>query len=190
MSEQFDFKKYFSLALLLFFMSAFMGYIFASENQELAKEKIKEIISEFKKIKEFSPLFLFIFIFLNNSIKSLVAALLGIAFGLVPFYFVTVNGFIVGLAVSLKSKEIGLGKTLLYLIPHGLLEIPAILLASSYGFWLGALLIRKIVKKDVNLKMSVKTVVINCVKIVFPILLVAALIEVYLTPLIVSLFAH
>ena len=187
MVERFDLKRYFSLALLLFVFSSFAGYIFATENQELAKEKIKEIFSEFKKIKDFSPFFLFIFIFLNNFVKSLFAAILGIAFGLVPFYFITINGFIVGLAVNLKAEEVGLVKTLAYLVPHGLLEIPAILLASSYGLWLGALLVKKLLKKDVSLKNGIKYVFINCIRIVLPILLIAALVEVYLTPILASL---
>jgi len=181
-----EIRKYFFLMFVVFVFSSFLGYVFASENKEIAQEMIKKIISEFSIIKELSPMLLFAFIFINNSLKSLFTAILGLAFGFVPFCFVVSNGFIVGLALALKAKETGLINALLYIIPHGLLEIPAILLASSYGLWLGVVVIRKIRKKKVNLKESVKYVLINFVKIIFPILLIAAFIEVYLTPTIAS----
>ena len=44
------------------------------------------------------------------------------------------NGFILGSAVRTTLTQIGLTKTLLLILPHGIFEIPGLIIAGSAGF--------------------------------------------------------
>ncbi|QYR22214.1 stage II sporulation protein M [Paenibacillus sp. sptzw28] len=102
-----------------------------------------------------STLWFIVFIFFNNAIKAILVMYLGSLLGIVPFIFLTINGMMIGYLVSKASEQ---GGGVLYtlivkgLLPHGILEIPAIIIACAYGFrfgkimlqGLGALFVRKI----------------------------------------------
>ncbi len=182
--------RYFLLLAAIFMLSCVIGFYHAAANPELAKEKIESFFAGFKVIKQAHPLYIFLFIFLNNSLKALAATAAGFFFGLFPLSFVFLNGYLVGLVVYVKGLEIGFDRVLLYLIPHGIIEIPAILLASSYGLWLGNQFYLKLFK-DGNIPMGqlFMEAVKKCLKIVFPMLLIAAAIETFITPLVASYFA-
>lgn len=83
-------------------------------------------------------------IFLNNAIKSILIIFLGAFFGLYPIFFLVVNGMVIGFVIQLTAE----GNTTLSvsemifkgLLPHGILEIPALLIAGAYGLRLGRLL--------------------------------------------------
>ncbi|KAA8995923.1 stage II sporulation protein M [Paenibacillus spiritus] len=81
----------------------------------------------------------FIFIFLNNSIKSVVILYLGALFGILPALFLVINGGVIGYLVHRASLQ---GADLFDLIvkgllPHGVIEIPALLIACAYGIHFG-----------------------------------------------------
>jgi len=85
-----------------------------------------------------------IFIFFNNAIKSVMVIFLGAFFGIFPVFFLAINGMLIGyilklsidgqMAISLFDLVV---KTLL---PHGILEIPALIIVAAYGLRLGRLL--------------------------------------------------
>jgi|Deesub1362A_J573_1020465.scaffolds.fasta_scaffold00127_46 stage II sporulation protein M len=176
---------YFLFLGILFILSSFGGYYHAQYNPDLAKENVKMISEDFSIIKDFNPLLIFAFIFLNNSLKALIATATGFFFGIFPIFFIVFNGYIIGMVIFVAGMEMGVYKVLLYLIPHGILEIPAILLACSYGLWVGNLFYRNVVKnQEIPIKRAIIEAVLKCLRIVFPVLLLAALIETFVTPFI------
>jgi stage II sporulation protein M len=90
-----------------------------------------------------STLWFIVFIFFNNAIKAILVMYLGALLGIVPFIFLTINGMMIGYLVS-KAAEQGGGVlyTLIVkgLLPHGILEIPAIIIACAYGFRFGKMM--------------------------------------------------
>lgn len=83
-----------------------------------------------------------IFIFLNNAIKSVLIIYMGSLFGIVPMFFLVFNGMIIGFLlqrVAAENGADGLLATFVGLFPHGIIEIPAIVIASAYGMKFGAL---------------------------------------------------
>jgi len=80
-------------------------------------------------------------IFLNNAIKAVVVIFTGALFGLLPVFFLVINGMIIGYILQQTAmSESGITVFELIfkgLLPHGILEIPAILIASAYGLRLG-----------------------------------------------------
>ncbi|MFD2881019.1 stage II sporulation protein M [Paenibacillus rhizoplanae] len=87
-----------------------------------------------------SGAFFRIHFFLNNSIKSVVIIYLGALFGLLPAFFLLINGAVIGYLIHLSAIQ---GQDLFTLIvkgllPHGIIEIPAIIIACAFGLKFGS----------------------------------------------------
>jgi stage II sporulation protein M len=87
-----------------------------------------------------------VFIFLNNAIKSILVMYLGALFGILPFFFLVVNGMLIGYLLKTSAELHGGGfvAELVFkgLLPHGILEIPAIIIACAYGMRFGVLVLK------------------------------------------------
>ena len=173
----------------LFFVAVYMGYTWAGMYPESAKAILDEFTSSFEFIKNIPHYLIFVIIFVNNSVKALISLVLGILFGLVPIFFVFINGFLIGVVLNVKGAEMGLSKVVVMLLPHGILEIPAVILACSYGLWLGFRVLDRVRGKNVNLAHCLKRAFESYLRIVLPTLLIAALIETYVTPLVAYMFS-
>lgn len=74
------------------------------------------------------------------------------------------------------------------IVPHGIFEIPAICLAVAAGLNLSRELSNKIIGKDISFKNTVKQTIRIFILYIAPMTVIAALIEAYITPAIMSLF--
>ena len=86
----------------------------------------------------------FLFIFLNNSIKGVMIIFLGAIFGILPVFFLLVNGMVIGYLLHISMLQ---GENLTELIfkgllPHGIIEIPVILIACGFGLRFGGLVLK------------------------------------------------
>ena len=127
------------------------------------------------------------FIFVNNALKSFVFMILGLALGTLPAFFLVVNGGVIGLVINITSIAIGPSFIFAALVPHGILEIPALLYASALGFKVGGQVWRLIGKKSSFVKESLTIGVKSFLRVVLPTLLLAALIEAFVTPEVIAL---
>lgn len=80
------------------------------------------------------------FIFVNNTVKTITVMYLGLLMGIIPVLFLLINGMVVGYLLSiLDGQGLPVGELIVKgLLPHGILEIPAILVACGYGLKMGA----------------------------------------------------
>jgi stage II sporulation protein M len=63
-------------------------------------------------------------------------------------------------------------------LPHGIIEIPALLFAASYGLWLGVTAVRRLRGKESTLlRFHIEHAFRRYFAVVFPLLIVAAAIE-------------
>ena len=76
------------------------------------------------------PWKMFFVILLNNSAKSFAILLSGILFGLVPLVAVATNGYVLGVAYLFASGKVGYVQAAKAVLPHGVLEIPAVIIRS------------------------------------------------------------
>jgi len=179
-------KLFFTL-LSIFFIALVMGYQFASSNPQAGERFVDQLFEGFKFIDFSNPLEVFGIIFLNNALKSLVSLLSGFFFGIFPLFFILINGYMIGIVVFVKGSEVGFETILLTLLPHGILEIPAVVLASAYGMRLGHLFYRKVFRgEQADIGSAVKFFLKKFGRIVVPILFAAAFVETFITPLLVS----
>ena len=61
----------------------------------------------------------------------------GVIIGIIPIFAMGSNGFILGVMYRHAAEVSGYSKAALKVLPHGVFEIPALLIAASYGLWLG-----------------------------------------------------
>jgi stage II sporulation protein M len=63
-------------------------------------------------------------------------------------------------------------------LPHGVVEIPALLIAASYGLWIGVMVVRRMRgKESTHLRVHIQHALRRYLVVVFPLLTVAAAIE-------------
>ena len=166
-------KNFIFLAIGIFFAFAFLGFFvkLPEEFSNMILDYLKEIIL---KTENLSSLGLIKFIFLNNLQSSFVGMVFGFVFGIVPILALIANGFVVGFVSAMAVKSAGFG-TLLYLLPHGIFELPAIFISLGLGIKFGTFIFRKNqLKKFRNFLWESLRVFIF---VVLPLLIVAGIIE-------------
>lgn len=177
-------RKEIVIITLLFLSSFYLGYYVANLYPNLAYKVFDELLSQFRFVKVLPLYLLFLFIFLNNSTKILLTMLLGVIFGIIPLLFIIINGFIIGVVLYVSSMKIGTWTSIMLIVPHGVIEIPALILGCSHGLWLGKMLIWKMRGKEVSVINCIKYSIKQYIKVIIPMLIVAALVETYVTPFI------
>lgn len=90
----------------------------------------------------------------HNIEVSLLAAGLGVTFGIGTALLLFENGLLLG-AVAVRYTQQGFGLFVTaWLLPHGAFEIPSILIAGQAGFYLARLLLRR--REDRNVRESIR----------------------------------
>jgi stage II sporulation protein M len=130
-----------------------------------------------------------VIIFLNNALKALAAIVLGIALGIPSLFFLVFNGFTLGIVASSLVADYGLAFVLAALIPHGIIEIPLIILASGLGMNIGRLSFNWLIQRGGAVKPSMNSALGIYVRWILPGLAVAAVVETFVTPLIVAIIS-
>lgn len=177
-----DINRYFGISALIFTVSIIAGYTYAA----LFPQNMGDIFTGWEPLIEWlqnaTSIEIFLLIFINNSVKSLLILVLGIGFGLIPALFLAYNGIFIGLAVYLMKESTGWTAVLIGLLPHGVIEIPAILLAAGAGMRLGDILAQTIFR---GARFDIKSEFVDAIRIfswiILPMLLIAALIEAFFT---------
>jgi len=176
-------SSYIFVIYIIFFLSLANGYLMAVGNSGEARQIVERLFAGFGFAREFTPFQLFVFIFLNNASKAFFVVLTGFFFGIIPIFFVFTNANLIGIVIAVFGAREGFLRVVLSLLPHGIFEIPAVLIASGYGLWLGVKFYRKI-RFGEPFKEAFLFSMKKYFTVVFPLLLLAAFIEAYITTLI------
>lgn len=174
-----------TIAVFAFF--ALRGYYSAENYSEMATGMLEEFRNEMSFILNAGPVAIFFIILINNSVKTFLFMLSGFLFGLPPFLLLAFNGIFLGIVANIVSKSEGWRFLLAGIIPHGIFEIPAIILSMNYGLWLGHGFYRKLrFKEPFREKLSVAIRFFS--RIILPLLIIAAIVEAFITPAILDNF--
>ncbi|GKU76669.1 stage II sporulation protein M [Paenibacillus sp. L3-i20] len=140
-------RSYIIFATMVFFAAIVIGgtntdFHSFLEGQLAGLGQIKGMVDS----SQFPTITMMIFIFFNNAIKSILIMYLGAFFGILPLFFLAVNGMIVGYLLQRIAETPGSHSVLEVifkgLLPHGIIEIPAIIIACAYGLKFGTLILR------------------------------------------------
>ena len=189
-----DFKKIAFLCALAMLAAIVLGFALGAlspETVDMALTQFMDMVEEagiMDSAGNISPFGLLT----NNWTAMLTAAL----YGFVPFLFlpllsIAVNGLLMGLlAAWYHSNGISLGLYLAGILPHGIFELPALLLSAACGVCLCRNMCRLVVSSPkrtpmVELLCDLLRVMLL---IVLPMTVAAAFIEAYVTPVVMALF--
>lgn len=180
-------RPYLTRSLILFSLGILAGLIAVYQFPTITQSVEDSLQSFVKHFRGLPNAKLAAAIFLNNSVKTLAMLLLGTFFGLVPTLFLIVNGAALAVVISLSTQSRGIGLSLLAIIPHGILELPAVFLGSAIGLMLGSTLSRKLAgHADAKLTGELSHALKFFVIVIVPLLLLAAVVETYVTAALMS----
>jgi len=130
---------------------------------------------------------LFIFIFLKNVSVVVISFVFSPVLCLVPVIALTFNGWIAGFVSKAVAQEESLVYVLSGLLPHGIFELPALIMGEAVALSFGAAVILYPFRKDGrqrvidNFKHNYRFLIAAC-----GLLLPAAIIETWVTPLLLQ----
>ena len=180
-------KPYIIFSSFIFLIAILSGYVFAQNFPEETQEIIKELEEFFSASKEMTSLQMFLFIFENNVIKLFTVVLLGIFAGLIPLLSVWGNGMILGIFAQIVSQKLSWTFLILGILPHGIIEIPVLILSAAIGIKLGKITVWRIFGGEKNLKKEFTKAIKFYILILAPLLFIAALIEAFVTPVFLNM---
>jgi stage II sporulation protein M len=177
---------YIGLSVLLFITTIFMGYAAASTDSEIASTWFQEL-EMLKWIMGLNPMLIMLIIFFKNLMSCMLSTFLGIGLGIMPLIVDTSNGFLVGVVAYKIMHAQGLLYLLAGILPHGIIELPSIFISSGLGLRLGHVLVLSIFSVRVDLSGEVRKAGHIMAWWIAPLLLLAAAIETFITPIVISL---
>jgi stage II sporulation protein M len=160
---------YLVIIIVIFFGSLLMGYASAASFPHMADNLMKEFSSRFAPLRTMSSIYILIAIFLNNTFVSLVS-----------------NGYFVGMVSYLVGQQKGFIFILLALLPHGVVELPTIFLSASIGLRLGHHMFLSLIGRPTKVRGEIKKGLKFYFTLIMPFLFIAAMIETFITPLILG----
>lgn len=177
-------RRYLAFITTLFAASIAYGYVYALLNPSDAAAVVSELAVAFEWIKDSNPLLILLIIFLNNAIKSLAAIIFGVII-IIPIGFIAFNGYILGIVFCEYARTVGHAYVAAAILPHGVIELPMVLLSAALGTRIGvAALLRIIGDAPAGAVMSeMKRSVSFYFRWILPLLFVAAVIETFVTPI-------
>ncbi len=181
--------EFYTKALTALFVIAIMfGFFVASQFPSDAIGAIDKTMKQLSFIAKLNHIEIFFIIFLNNAVKAFLMIILGTLFGVIPVLFIVLNGYTIGVVVSVMITQVGATSVLLGILPHGILEIPAILISAGYGVWLGEMFSKRLRKKS-SFRPYLKIALRKYMIIILPIIILSALIETFVTSGLLGLLA-
>jgi|SRR3989338_95073 len=172
------------IMMSIFLIGVFAGFTLPSKFKltilKSANQKFESILSD-------SNLSDFLKIFLNNSIVGLLLIVLGFTVVL-PAAMLFINGLVLGVVADLivRIGALNLSTFLLLsagLLPHGLIEIPSLIICGIFGTIIGLkLFFRNRIMPKKKFRALLMDVAKVYILVIVPALMLSAFIEVYVTP--------
>ena len=180
-------RPYLVASIILFGAGLAIGWLTVDRFPQMVEAFENSLAGFIKIFRGLPKLQLAAAIFVNNSVKTLAVILLGTLFGVIPACFLIANGAMVGMVLSLSGQVRGFSVTLLSLLPHGILELPAVFLGTAIGIMMGTFIARKLFTRSGDkIGKELGHALRFFATVILPLLLVAAFVEAYITPALAS----
>ncbi len=142
------YRRYFKIAARLLGIGFVLGFVFFTLRPDQERQALTTVLKALKDIPlDASPPVLALNLFAHNAWASFFAAAAGwIPFLCLPLFDPLLNGAVLGLLVSIARHQ-GMNVPVLVLtgiLPHGIVELPAILYVTAVGIYVSVTLGKKI----------------------------------------------
>ncbi len=182
-----NYKKWILVAVALFGIGMALGLIVPAGSVSFLSEDIVALGELGDFLFSLPPALTAVAIFFKNVLALLFSFAFSPIFGLAPIMALVLNGWVLTMVSTMIIQEKSLGFVLAGLLPHGIIELPALILgeaaALSFGFMVILVLFKKRQKNQLlpSLKQNSKYLAIA-----FALLVPAAIIETFVTPLLLD----
>ena len=168
-------KPYILILTVLFAASFLAGTIAPSSIRRQMIDMFQVVVGNYRGL---AGGMLFFNILVQNVMASIFVLISGVIVGIIPIFAISSNGFGMGVLYRQGAEASGYSKAALKVLPYGVFEIPALLIAASYGLWLGVMVVRRMRGKERTLLgPKIEHAFRRYFAVVFPLLIVAATIE-------------
>lgn len=155
-------KNYIYSSTAIFLISSAIGYLLSALNliPNFFLNYIQEFIqSIIEQTKNFGFIELTTFIFLNNTFSSFFAIFYSMLFSFFSIFSSILNGLLIGIVSQKVVLETNSFFSLWQLLPHGIFEIPAVLISMGFGISFGFKILEKKFKiKKISKKIYIATI--------------------------------
>jgi len=161
-------KWHFIILSLFFIVCIIIGY-----NMRLPVDSLDTLASNINPISVFS----------NNFRASLLLIIGGlISFGVITITYLILNGITIGNVIYIDSAHNGLLHTFFLIVPHGIFEIPAIIISSLVGVQVAIIVIDALRKETKSSKVYIRRIIMLFI-ISTMLLFIGSIVESYITPI-------
>jgi len=178
-----SFKRWIIIAICLFSIGMVTGLALPINTADLLSEELAYL----KELADFLEPFQIttaVFIFLKNVSAVLISFVFSPMLCLLPILALTFNGLLLSLVSTMVVQEESVGVLMAGLLPHGIFEIPALIIGEAAALSFGTMVMIALFKKEArgrlstNLKQNSKYLLLAAT-----LLVPAAIIETFITPL-------
>ena len=170
-----------AVVVVVFFGSCIYGYAESIEMPAMADEIVVTFQSSTTELDSSMPALLSWQIFFNNLKVCLILFIGGVTFGVVTLFVLVSNGYVIGSISSVMLRGYDVSVFAATLVPHGIFEIAAILMAAALGLQTGRSLYLDAQGRD-NAGETCLWYGTRFLLVVVPLLIIAALVETFVTP--------
>lgn len=178
-----SFRRWLAVSALLFVVGLIVG-IFPPDN---LRNLFAGQVSGLKDIANLYAPFsfsTFLFILFKNALSLLVSFILSPLLDIIPLVSLFANGWLLGFVAVLATEKKGFLFLLLGILPHGIFELPAFFIGEAAALNLGAAVLVAIFKREKRPELA-QNLRLNTLRLLIALALLvpAAVIETYVTPL-------
>ena len=174
---------------LLFCATLTVGWVGSLQNPAIGEDLIKLFEKEVAgQIMSSNPFDICLKLFINNFEACILLFLGGASFGILTIFIMSLNGIVIGAIMEVIHKDhswLFIGAAL---IPHGIFEIPAFIISGALGILLAQSLISEWYGNG-DTAAEARNLARIFVLYVLPLVVLAACVEAFITPVIIHLVA-
>jgi len=168
-------KPYILILTLIFAVTFLAGILALSSTRQQMTEAFRVVADNYRGLDGGK---LFFTILLHNVVATIFVLISGVPVGIIPAVAIGANGFILGVVYRQTAEAMGYSKAALKVLPHGVFELPALLIAASSGLWLGVMVVQRMRgKENTLLRFHIEHAFRRYFAVVSPLLILAAGIE-------------
>ena len=126
-------RRYFAFVIFLMVFGGVLVEFYSDELIKVIDPFLKDLVGSVSGLSGWG---LIVFILQNNLKVAFLGIVLGIAFGIIPIANAFVNGAVIGYVLRITAEKSSILE-IWKIFPHGIFELPAIIIALGLGIRLG-----------------------------------------------------
>jgi len=177
------------VVLLLFMATVTVGWVGSAQNPAIGEELLKLFEKEVAgQIDGNNPADMCVKLFFNNLQACILLFLGGATFGILTIFIMSLNGIVIGAIMEMVSKEHTALFVAAAIVPHGIFEIPAFIISGALGILLAQSLIAEWYGGG-DSAIAAHAFARLFLAVVLPLVATAAIVEAFITPVVIHLVA-